>query len=937
MSLKICIEGSVGMYKGMNWLKCDLQMQTPGDSYNWVRDDQCYIDGNSSEEEVYASVDTYLRRCHEVELEIVGITDHNFIGRNYLEKLIERNSVIAKEVDRKPLIIFPGFEIEISQGNGIHFLCLFDPSMPLQEIDDIVTILGLPSTRRVTANKILPASITFDTLLRVVQEEPRHNGIVIAAHPLAESGMLNDRFLSDHFQQYILTDPRLLAIEIPAPLDKLSVGWQKLLKSGGDCHPSWRREHPIATLMSSDCYSLDKTDKGYIGKRYSWIRMSDFTIEGLRQSMRDHDSRIMIQEECPIKNMNYGRIKSLEIKNVAFLEDKEIHFSPNFNCIIGGRGSGKSSILEYIRACTNSFNEDHIQDNYTRLKNTLNNNSELRLTWEDIGGRDVFEYNYTVNKAKVLREEAVVDEDTIFKNLGIQIYSQKQITDIANQTENLLPIIDQICGEKIKSSKKEEDRLKDEIRLIQQEVKRLNRKLKEKLILNQELIELQKQWTSFVTVKDENDRRLKAKDAKDYLERLQGGKAKIISNWSIHLEQFNKSYDASIAKREKWENEDFFKEIEEKVEASKNDLILKVETALKEFSDSINATTIEDYRYKDVIKNIDQANVEFLLTCEREGLKPSELQVLEGVNEKISLKEKELEIINEELGDLKESEEKSRNLFKKLYKVWANQTIERKEKVNSILMSDIIPKNAITKEPFISVEINEMLDKEHFISLWESIKINRTTRLGRNWTDFGTALFTNYEQSTDFNTPWDLLIHYGKNKENILPELEGYFDQLIELLHTDQDWDELMITRVNDEIDITLMREDGSRAGSLLDNGLSDGQKNTAILTLLFADGSSPIIIDQPEDELDSDFIYNQLVPLIRNIKSKRQIIISTHNANLPVNGDADLVYALNTNMGHGVLRQQGGLDQESVREGILDIMEGSEEAFRKRKEKYYS
>lgn len=342
------ILGGIFLYKGMKWYKCDLQMQTPGDYLNWVKDDPCYLSGEPSQEELTDSVDQYLRRCHNVELEIIGITDHNFIGRNYLQKLIERNRIIAHEVGRDPLIIYPGFEIEIAQGNGVHMLCLFDPSTSLQVIDEIVTYLGLPTNRRVQAGRILPANVTFDEVIRVVQEDSYNNGIVIAAHPLAESGMLNDRFLSEHFQQYMLTDSRLLAIEVPSPIESLSKGWQRLLKSENDCSPDWRRPHPIATIMSSDCYSICESDKGYIGKRFSWIRMSDNTIEALRQAMRDHQSRITLQDTNPKDKIKYGRVKSLRIENVAFLEDTTIHFSPNFNCIIGGRGAGKSSILEYM-------------------------------------------------------------------------------------------------------------------------------------------------------------------------------------------------------------------------------------------------------------------------------------------------------------------------------------------------------------------------------------------------------------------------------------------------------------------------------------------------------------------------------------------------------------------------------------------------------------
>ncbi len=107
------------------------------------------------------------------------------------------------------------------------------------------------------------------------------------------------------------------------------------------------------------------------------------------------------------------------------------------------------------------------------------------------------------------------------------------------------------------------------------------------------------------------------------------------------------------------------------------------------------------------------------------------------------------------------------------------------------------------------------------------------------------------------------------------------------------------------------------------------------MLALLLSEAGNPLVIDQPEDELDSNFVYNELIPLLRNTKHKRQLIIATHNANLPVNGDAELVHAFDVENGRGVMKACGGLDNSEVTSAILDIMEGSEEAFRRRREKY--
>lgn len=145
----------------------------------------------------------------------------------------------------------------------------------------------------------------------------------------------------------------------------------------------------------------------------------------------------------------------------------------------------------------------------------------------------------------------------------------------------------------------------------------------------------------------------------------------------------------------------------------------------------------------------------------------------------------------------------------------------------------------------------------------------------------------------------------------------------------------MVVSRLADLVDIELFRTDGTSAGKISNGNLSDGQRNTIALALLLAEKDSVLIIDQPEYELDSRFIYNELVPMIRKMKSSRQLIFSTHNPNLPVNGDAELVYALQAENGRGQHLTSGGLDNKDVTDAILSIMEGSEKAFRKRREKY--
>ena len=122
---------------------------------------------------------------------------------------------------------------------------------------------------------------------------------------------------------------------------------------------------------------------------------------------------------------------------------------------------------------------------------------------------------------------------------------------------------------------------------------------------------------------------------------------------------------------------------------------------------------------------------------------------------------------------------------------------------------------------------------------------------------------------------------------------------------------------------------------------LSTGQKATAVLLLLLLESDAPLIVDQPEDDLDNRFITEGVVPRMRDEKQRRQFVFSTHNANIPVLGDAELIVGL-TRIGeaeHGHARiapeHMGSIDSKPVRELVEEILEGGKEAFERRRRKY--
>jgi ATPase subunit of ABC transporter with duplicated ATPase domains len=111
----------------------------------------------------------------------------------------------------------------------------------------------------------------------------------------------------------------------------------------------------------------------------------------------------------------------------------------------------------------------------------------------------------------------------------------------------------------------------------------------------------------------------------------------------------------------------------------------------------------------------------------------------------------------------------------------------------------------------------------------------------------------------------------------------------------------------------------------------SPGQRNAALLAFILSYGDEPLLLDQPEDDLDNELIYSLIVRQLRETKSRRQVIVVTHNANIVVNGDAEMVLPLKVECGATRVRQAASVQIKEVREAICDILEGGQQAFEQR------
>jgi energy-coupling factor transporter ATP-binding protein EcfA2 len=177
-------------------------------------------------------------------------------------------------------------------------------------------------------------------------------------------------------------------------------------------------------------------------------------------------------------------------------------------------------------------------------------------------------------------------------------------------------------------------------------------------------------------------------------------------------------------------------------------------------------------------------------------------------------------------------------------------------------------------------------------------------------------------QSNDLES-FEELTHFGAERSRkILDSFREGVDPLA-----------LEITAIEDRIGIELNVSTSGRPHFKDASDLSRGQKCTALLPILLARRDNPLIIDQPEDNLDNHFIFETVVNAVQRLKKRRQMIFITHNANIPVLAEAELVLVMNSDGRVGVIEKSGTVDE--CREQIIDLLEGGREAFELRSKRY--
>lgn len=936
----------MGGYQGMRWFKTDFQVQTPEDNRHWADDDlrlherRPLVEGQPSELGIQEKARRFLRRCHELELQMVGITDHNFSEKSeprdwFLTHLVEQNKSVAKELARESLAIFPGFEVDI----GYHVLCLFQPAKKqrdIQRLNMILSKLGLAEHERFRAGAPMQLrrdgrTVSLRELIEIVQH---HDGIVIAAHADQADGILSSANNIADFQI-----PQLLAVEVttyPMP--------PKIRSILDGSNRDWsRRGRQPAYVQSSDAKSLSVDENGQplansLGYRSTWVKASKPSIAALRQAFLDGPSRLRIQEARPSDEQTHPRIVFLKCRGLTFLADQEVYFSPNLNTIIGGRGTGKSTLMELLRFAfardTGGQFSASIQAKFDRLRQTFSGDAEIQIGWQAVPGQvDVISLRPD-GLHQILQGE-VLDIPAYLKQIPIQFYSQQQLSDLTNVggESSLLTMLDEACSAELQTLEARENTLRAEILQVFAASDQLAELRNAEKGVAQQLTELNRQWQARKEIQAEALQFQRAEAGRQYFEKAKAQSGSDVEAIIALAEKLTLPGVLNDGKIDTWPQAGWFNAYTEGMSA----LRLKYSEQLAAVATTMQREAAELERQMDgweaVSAELGAIKDSFMRACQERGLQPQDAARLQEIDRTRQIKQENLEQLRQQIEGLEPVVDKLSDLVGELHTLWAEQLAVRSRTAGEI---------SEKANRSINILVQPMGDKAHFQRIWEGLAPDGRARIGKAWTQIGEVLFADFHRYLVANpsvksSPW-LHIKSVLTEELPMPqELAGLTGEIRKhLVEQKVKWRTARLVRIEDQVDLELYRADGTLVGSIQSRALSEGQRNTAVLKLLLAQGDGPIIIDQPEDELDSNFIYHELVPLLRRVKNRRQLILATHNANLPVNADTDLVYALDVRKGRGERLAVGGLDQVDNTNAVLNIMEGSAEAFKRRFDKYH-
>lgn len=879
------------MTNGAKFLRADLHIHSFGEFGSFDVTDHTMTPE--------AIVDTAINKG----LSIISITDHNEIQNS--------NTAITYS-QGKGILVIPGIEVSTTQG---HLLVYFETFKNLRDFFGKLTINADKKTCQ-------------QGIVECLDIAEQYNGIGILAHIELTSGFEKTIGRFGPPMEEVFKHKNLYGLEISF---KSSLN----LYTNTDADVNRKRlidlrrqvlnldeNYNLPKLMSSDSHTLNKLGTNAEGeKKLTRIKIDDLNFHSFKIALLTHESRIRLEEFIPEQR---PLIKSITIEG-GLLDKIKIDLSTNLTCIIGSRGAGKSTLLETIRETSGNKSSSRVVDSEVWPQ-------KISLIYEDEVGQTI---EFTREKNSITQNNT--DPINGISKIDIESYGQGETAEtIQHSDENpqvLVNFLDSFLD--INSLKLEEQDIIDKLLENQSESRKLRLELLSLDETKKALLNEQKKLS--------NLEKEKAGDLVKYQNALI--KERQIRKGLVEdLKNLIKTYREILNNNETFAN---FENLSDEEIIVGKDYFKKVKNIVAEFSKIVSDKSGELNTALNL--KIDELSIELKSWTEKE----------KSIQEKIDKKKVELEALGIpfDLGKINQISKDIIDLTARVKKLENSQKLlkeldlSRKEFITK--RSEIKDKIYFTRNSFADT-INENL-KNTLDGLYITVKYER----GKYSDAFEKTLknVMDWRQITKSNliakqlTPLEFVTICKKNDVAKLTTIidnngsrllaDGEITAIVARIMKDNCFEEFEAIEYEDRPTITITKlykdEEGKTQRNIKSiSQLSLGQQQSVLLGILMLSKSKkPLIIDQPEDNLDSEFIFKTIVKNLRKIKEARQVIIVTHNPNIAVLGDAELIIPLKSTSVKSHVLNAGSIDRRETREICCEILEGGTSAFKQRQTIY--
>jgi len=885
------------MDNGLRFYKTDLHFHYPIKIKN---ESVCYA------EEI--TIKDVIDKLVENKYEIVVMGHHNSI-----KAILEIKNYIETKTDLE-IVILPSIELNLKE--HFHLVIIFPEEFHEDQIRDILVNFGLrsPPDRDYNEEETLnyfenTKSVTEKDMWFILEECKKNKLIVLAPHAMSEDNGFYKRVI-DRDRNKIIREDLLTILECNEIPTYYKTSQKELGKK-------------IAQISCSDAHNLSQ-----IGNAATWIKMDIPRYKSLQQIIYEPQMRLSLEE--PISEIKY-KIIGITIDG-GKLKNLKVHFNENYNSIIGGTGSGKSAILDVFKYIFNKFgyNNKFKKISLKRLYDIHKPGTKFLLYCQC--GSDFYKIIRELPTIQDFKKKLEKDIDDLIENLpqheifklvhddfqkitidlndifNPEIIGQNELLDYSFAPENLVEIF---------STKVKNDIFNDFIELYN--------KLKSDITIFDKLIDLNDDKDTIEFKLEETDEDIEKNESKlqeikekfpklDFYKKEKEYFNKIKRNLEdnlIIIENFTQDFtlELELIELTKVENKDQFKKINkklEKIKESKNEIDRNVESykmLCKEIKEIYNSELQNIYK---------TYNNEFNKYC-----KENEIQNIIEVQQYITQRENERTLYLIEKGKIekhiKDLEQKKKIFLEELKTLYGkyNNLFEDWKGQADLFTSKM---HGATK-----IIIESITDIDEFESILKEMSLNSTQieKIIKKFTpkDFNTL----YESDRDkFREELTQL----KFKEKTIDKVIGNITELIQYRF------KLCI----DKLSVSFFLKKNSNFFPI--DELSTGERCATLLNFVFCESTEPVIIDQPEDNIDYNYIEST-IKILKEQKFIRQFIIVSHNQNLPVLADADLILNMNNIQDKKIeIKYRGSLENKDIYNSILNL-EGGKKAFELRNKKY--